>query len=481
MNEIEEQRIKESLVVFKTSQGVEVRANLARTTRFVVVFEIPGLDSGLRVSEVLGDFQIQMYDRTVYEGRAVLRSHLNTGTAVVCEAALSESGWRDVVFDPATLRNGLLLGQFQEFLGEWQKQFRVRSDFKAVMADFQTFLTDLRLWLERVELGVRAARPSEQQELERVVAASLSPQVIKAIDAFIERFEAIAARLEPDEVPVHQNYLRRQLHPLVLCSPFAHRTYHKPLGYAGDYEMVDMMLRPPHEGGGVFAKIINIWLWGQSPAEAHRNRVSYLCQKLTEEAASHAAHGRRARMLSIGCGPAAEVQRFLIEQPISNRTALTLLDFNEETLRHTQSTLENLCRRHSRTASLEFVKKSVHHMLKDSGRPRLRTGGEQFEYIYCAGLFDYLSDQVCKRLMNLFYELLVPGGLLLASNVSDAMNSSRPFRYSMEYLLDWNLIYRDGVSVGALAPEQAPEENVRVFAEEIGVNVFVEARKPQNE
>lgn len=34
----------------------------------------------------------------------------------------------------------------------------------------------------------------------------------------------------------------------MLCSPFAYRAYHKPLGYAGDYEMVNMIARDPYEG-----------------------------------------------------------------------------------------------------------------------------------------------------------------------------------------------------------------------------------------
>jgi extracellular factor (EF) 3-hydroxypalmitic acid methyl ester biosynthesis protein len=80
--------------------------------------------------------------------------------------------------------------------------------------------------------------------------------------------------------------------------------------------------------------------------------------------------------------------------------------------------------------------------------------------------------------MNIFYEMVAPGGLLLTTNVSDALNSSRPFRYSMEYILDWHLIYRNGDAFAALAPDAASPENVRVIVEDTGVNVFLEIRKP---
>ncbi len=124
----------------------------------------------------------------------------------------------------------------------------------------------------------------------------------------------MASRVDAESHPRHYAHLRRQLHPLLLSSPFANRAFNKPLGYAGDYQMVDMMIRPPFEGATLFAKIINVWLWGQSPAQAHRNRVDYLERKLFEgNGARRKPPGRAAQVLNLGCGPAEEVQRFFCE------------------------------------------------------------------------------------------------------------------------------------------------------------------------
>jgi extracellular factor (EF) 3-hydroxypalmitic acid methyl ester biosynthesis protein len=82
--------------------------------------------------------------------------------------------------------------------------------------------------------------------------------------------------------------------------------------------------------------------------------------------------------------------------------------------------------------------------------------------------------------MNIFYEMLAPDGLLLATNATDALNCSRPFRYSMEYLLDWYLIYRDKAQFTTLAPDQADTDTVAVIAEDTGANLFLEIRKPKN-
>jgi extracellular factor (EF) 3-hydroxypalmitic acid methyl ester biosynthesis protein len=82
--------------------------------------------------------------------------------------------------------------------------------------------------------------------------------------------------------------------------------------------------------------------------------------------------------------------------------------------------------------------------------------------------------------MNVFYEMLAPGGLLVATNVCDAMNESRPFRHSMEYILDWHLIYRNGAEISAFAPTAAPPDTCAILAEDTSVNVFIEVRKPEH-
>lgn len=83
-------------------------------------------------------------------------------------------------------------------------------------------------------------------------------------------------------------------------------------------------------------------------------------------------------------------------------------------------------------------------------------------------------------MMNIFYQMLAPGGLLVATNVTDAMNSSRPFRYSMEYILDWHLIYRDGNQFASLCSDLINNGDLTIVAENTGSNLFLEIRKPKN-
>ena len=467
--------VKDSLVSCQTSQGAEVRATLLRLTRYAAVIEIYNPDQVLQTSEVLQDFQIILSDRTVYSGRAVVRNVVGTGLITVCEVALEDTAWQNVEFTLEAVRNGKLREQFVGFMEQWQKLYRVLPEYKVIIADMQSYFSSLQLWADQVELSIRTSPSQDRTQLEQEVTEDLAVPVVPCVNALFEKFELVAQEIEEGLLPAHRHYMRRQLHPLVLCSPFAYRTFHKPLGYAGDYEMVNMIVRNRPEGASLFAKIVNTWFLRQPPAQAHRNRVAYLAEQLQGETLRASRTGQAARMFSVACGPAQEVQLFLNQTPISDSARITLLDFNDETLRYARSTLGTAIERHSRRTSIEYVRKSVQQLLKESTRVSRRPE-ELYDFVYCAGLFDYLSDQICQRLTSILYEWVAPGGLLVVTNVEP----SNPLRHGMEHLLDWHLIYRTAAQMRALAPPQAPEDASTVRAEATTANLFLEVRKPDH-
>ena len=463
----------ECYVTAVTSQGTALRANCQRLTRHAVVFEVCAPTSVLLVSELLSDFIIVLNGRTAYAGKAVVKKLVGTGLAEVCEAEVGE-GWSDVELYAGLTDTGRLSTEFRHHIAAWHGYYKIRPEYKVHLADMQMFFTELRLWLDQVELGIRAAPDGDRAELERDVTSQLAATVIPLVNDLFGKFEVLAQDVEEDFKPLHRAYMKRQLHPLVLCAPFAYRTYTKPLGYPGDYEMVNMISRNGQEGGSLYAKVVNSWFLNQAPAQAHRNRLKYLGQKFTDETVRISARGRPARVFNLACGPALEVQDFLAESHLSDRMEIALIDFNQETLDHTSTILESLRRKHTRTTSLRYVKKSVQQLLKEAGKTVERPADAQYDLAYCAGLFDYLTDPVCQRLMNVMYRSLAPGGLLLVTNV----HPCNPMRHGMDYLLDWNLVYRDARQAQVLRPSEAQPESLSVKSDFTGVNLFVEVRKP---
>jgi len=463
----------ESLVTCQNSHGVELRATLIKISRFQVSFEVYGPAGILRLSEVLSDFRVYLQGRPVYAGRAVVCNLIHVGAVSVCEATLDETSLDLSLLAPvngsATLSNG-----FEQFIREWGKSYKVHPDFKVIVADMQTFLTDLRLWLERVELEIRSAPSGSRLELEHEAVHHISQDMVPAFDAMHERLEELSGQIEQELRAVHRNFAKRQLHPLMLSAPFAYRTYYKPLGYAGDYEMVNMITRDPQEGGSVFAKVVNVWFLSQWPAKAHRNRITHLKSCISQESLRVKRQGQPLRVLNLGCGPAREIQEFLAENNLSGDACFTLLDFNDETLQHTGRVLTELKTRYARQTEIHFQRKSVQQILKEGARPVVDARQKTYDLVYCAGLFDYLSDRTCKLVMNMLYSQVAPGGLLLATNVSD----SKPFRHMLEFVLDWHLIYRDEKKAALLLPERAAAEHVRTVRDSTSVNIFIEVRKP---
>ena len=114
-------------------------------------------------------------------------------------------------------------------------------------------------------------------------------------------------------------------------------------------------------------------------------------------------------------------------------------------------------------------------LLKESARNRAAGKVAEHDLVYCAGLFDYLSDNVCKLLVEILWGMVAPGGLLIVTNVD-----RHPTRAQMECFLEWNLVYRNSQDMRRLAPASVPFEDVVLKRDETGVNIFLELRKPEH-
>ncbi len=463
-------------ITFRTADGLALRGVLVRITRFAVSFELHNPASVPQTSEVLTQFEIIFHGKIIYAGNAVVRSLVSAGATVVCETALAEESWAAMSAATGSHQKKLLIEDFKDFLAGWQAVCKILPEFKVVIADMQAFLNDSRLWLEKAEVGARPLSAAEQSDWQREMVGQLQPIVVPAIANLFERFEEVSRRIDRDHVAAHHAFGKRLVQPILMASPFVHRTLTKPLGYAGDYEMVNMMFRDPLQGESLFAKLVNLYALQLPPIIAHRNRIEYLIRKLESEALRGAAQNRDLRIFNMGCGPAVEVQKFLAGSALAQRAHFTLVDFSDETLAYTTRLLNGLKQQHARRTVIRPVKKSVNTLIKSAARKDEYTRAGQYDVVYCAGLFDYLTDQVCQQLLEIFYTMLAPGGLLVATNVDD-----HPAQNQMECFLEWHLIHRGNDVLKALAPRGAPPQNVAIKRDATGVNLFLEVRKPERE
>jgi extracellular factor (EF) 3-hydroxypalmitic acid methyl ester biosynthesis protein len=468
--------LEDGLVSGQTSLGLAVRGKLIKLNRLAVAFEVYDPAAVLRLSETLDDLKIFLDDRQVYAGRGVICNLFHTAALIVCEVKLDEPG----VYVGVNLPNNgsiSFLDAYQAFFGKWQNQTIVLPAFKMAVLDLEGYLSDLKLLLEQVEISFAPSAAPSRAEMEAKVFKDLSPVILGSVDAMREKLLAVAAEIEPDLYAAHQVFLQRHLHPLFLCAPFGNRTFYKPLGYPGDYEMMNMIYRNGFEGGSLYARMVHHWLVNQAPSISVRNRVAHMKDKLVAETLRGLRKNRTVRILNLGCGAAREVQEFIAENDFADRVDFTLLDFDAETLNYAKSKIEAVKLRHNRRTKVQYVRISATQLIKESAAPADHFFGGDFDLIYSGGLFDYLSDRVCKQIVGLFYDSLTPGGLVMVANMADKV----PFRHMMEFLLDWHLLYRDSKNMATFVPENAPPDSWAVVAEAAAVNLFLEVRKPSDD
>jgi extracellular factor (EF) 3-hydroxypalmitic acid methyl ester biosynthesis protein len=455
----------ESLVTFKNSSGLSGRATLLHLTRYSIAFEVYNPYSIVQLSEVLHDLVILRQDRPIYQGRAVIKTLVPTGALTIASAALLDP-WSDL--------NGLLARddireETERFIQNWKHDYHLRPSYQLAVANLASFLQELSRWLGQAEALYADHRSgatlSESQLLDQVW-----PPLEAKLQELFELFEIETRRIPVEEAPVHKAFAQRELHPLLMCDPFNHRIFTKSLGYAGDYQMVNMLLGPSGVGASTYAKIINRFTLNLGPAAAHRNRIVILRDTLQREAQRASSANRPLRVLNIGCGPAAEIESFVTTDDASTGLDLTLVDFNRETLEHAERRIVGAQRSSRHDLSLGVVQQSIHELLKSSASESGRAG--HYDFVYCAGLFDYLPERICRKLVRMFHEWTVPGGLVLVTNV----HSRNPVRGYMEHVVEWYLEYRDDDQFRRFAPEQVP---CRVFTDATGVNLFLEIRKTE--
>lgn len=435
----------------------------------MAVFQVDEVVPALRTSEVLANFKITTCGRVIYLGRAVVANVINAGGSLFCEAKLDSLGAETAFFLPASAPEDSVRTSYETFLREWQRDCQVPDALKVLVADVESYLSGTRLWLEQVAFGL--AGNADQASREQAILEDVAPRIIAAFNRRHVQFEEMICAVPPETRAACQSFTRRHWHKLFLGSPFGHRTYHKPIGYAGDYEMMNMIYRNQPEGQSLYEQLIHRLLVSQWPAESVRNRIVHLREHIANEAARVVRSGRTARILNVGCGSAREIQDFVTENPLSNQADFLLVDFNEETLLHAGQRLVETKRRHNRRTTIRTEQTSVYELLKRTQREA--PPAEKFDLIYCSGLFDYLAADTCRALMELWLASLAPGGMLLVANMTD----TKPFRHFIEFVLDWQLIYRSGPELLSLAPAPC-RRTACIVAEPAFVNLFLHLRKP---
>ena len=213
------------------------------------------------------------------------------------------------------------------------------------------------------------------------------------------------------------------------------RSYAKPMGYPGDFQIMNQVYDWDRRGSSVYEMLMH--RLGLEVAECIKTRMEVVQERIAETVFAEGRE-RPARIMSLGCGPAREVELFL--KGVCNTDGLadfTLIDQEEDALRYaSEKTYPQLLRLSGRY-SLQCLNMSFTDILR--GTSGLSTLPPQ-DLIYSVGLLDYLTDRRAMGLVHRLYDQLAPNGLLIIGNMNETGLSNL---WPMEFLTDWTLEYRD--------------------------------------
>lgn len=453
------------VVSFKNSQGESARGTLTNIQRRSLVMEVYNPYSIVQISEVLSDLTVRAGpEQVVYKGKAFVNSMVNTGLMAVVSVTLIDE-WSE--FHAVQQDTSRIKEEAQLFVQEWDSRFKVNRDYQVLISEMRSFLSETARWVDQAELNGSLPR-AEDGKLREDVFYDLAMPIMEKGTGYFYQFEELANEIPEEALALHRAFAQQNMHPLLMRSPFIHRTFTKPLGYAGDYEMVNQIISEPRQGPSAYFQMINTVFLNNAVSQAHRNRIDILKNKLIE-LSHNKIPGKKIKVLNVACGPAIEIQKFFKDHSDISNYEFTLLDFSDATLAYTKDKLSTILHNEKKITTISYVQESVHNLLKrKSKRIDNESIGDDYDFIYCAGLFDYLSDKVCTRLLDYFNDRLNSQGTILVTNV----HTDNPEKNVMEHFLEWHLIYRNEKTFLEILP--ANRTNTQIYKDATGINIFAE-------
>jgi SAM-dependent methyltransferase len=341
--------------------------------------------------------------------------------------------------------------------------------FKSLVAELRLLLVDAEGRLRDMEGAFRwAVTDGETDSPARAaLVARMGDELARDVVAYSGELDAAlrtASRADRDALG---EFSARHLQDILMQAPWMHRARHKPLGYPGDFQVMNYAYNDPFSGPTLFAKALSLSFLSTPAARALGTRKELIKAQL-RALMDDATSTEPLRILSVAAGPAQEIFELLAERRSGTRPLeIVLFDQDRRALSYAHGRLRRLLGApHGNAVKLVYRHDSIKRLLLGADV----FGGEgRFDAIYSCGLFDYLQTRTATALCRSLYALLAPGGTLYVGNMVPA----NPSRWVMELHLDWYLIYRELDELLQIGRAAAPDARIELLEEETRVNPFV--------
>ncbi len=279
------------------------------------------------------------------------------------------------------------------------------------------------------ETGELAAIQGLRDTLDACAVLARTRGAPEAIHKVTEALAVLEAEHGPSGLWRSRLVPEARAHPfsaLMHQCPLTAHSFRRPRGYPGDADLLDIIYRHPDGrsfedhatafGADAFAFTIDV-----AACEAVRARKTLLAERIDAVAVQRPG----AEVLSVACGHLREAET---SRAVQNRQIARLVATDQDA-----DSLALVANSPAARAGLvEARRVTVRNFL---GK---RHDLGPFDFVYAAGLYDYLEERAAKRLTQALFGLLKDGGRLLVANFLTGIWEAA----YMEVYMDWPLIYR---------------------------------------
>ncbi len=240
-----------------------------------------------------------------------------------------------------------------------------------------------------------------------------------------------------------KKYTEAAVTPLLAGGASWNRCYFKPMGYPGDFRIMNYMYDRRPEGATIRENFLHgLGLIAGRPIQTRMLTLSGIVAAHFKDRPAREPR----RVASIGCGPARELEHIVAASDARATLTATLIDQEVEALEFAADYSRALY--DERRLKISAYNTSFKEMFNPAGIDALRDQ----DVIYSLGLVDYFSPLLARRFVSRAFDLLAPGGKVIIGNASDSANGTL---WTMEHVLDWTLYFRSRDQMAALAGESA--------------------------
>lgn len=233
------------------------------------------------------------------------------------------------------------------------------------------------------------------------------------------------------------------------------RSRKKPLGYPGDYLLIDWIYTK-ETSSGCEGMLWDNFCHRTAATIAVRNRKDFFC-KLFNSTAGMAK--KRISVLDLASGSCRELCDAIDQcDSMIDGSIFHCVDIEKEATAYACELLNG------RLDKFKFEWKNINVI-----ELREFTSNIKYDLIWAAGLFDYLPDRFARTVLMRLWELTTCGGKIVFGN----FHPSNPSRNIMEWCLEWPLIYRTEEDLHKLCDVAGiPQDCVQIEQEPLGVCLF---------